>query len=287
MEIKDRFTHLRLGNVRYSITGNPNKDLVVLMHGLTTPKEVFDEITEQLVGSQFQVLAFDFYGRGKSDCIQPIPSENVYVEQGIELIEKFIPFQNERNLHLIGYSTGGPIAALTATQLNHKVNSLTLIASAGVPGGPSSPALLNMLEIKHKNGEIDEVVKKNVKKMIFDEIELIKSKSMKNKILNIVNDQKFWSDDTFQTVRGHLKATGGYLGDKSIDHVFENIGELEIPTFILSGTNDSWVNPESAKKIHQLISSSEMKEFEGISHWAFLEDPETYSKNILNFLASA
>lgn len=287
MEIKDRFTHLRLGNVRYSITGNPNKDLVVLMHGLTTPKEVFDEITEKLVGSQFQVLAFDFYGRGKSDCIQPIPSENVYVEQGIELIEKFIPFPNERNLHLIGYSTGGPIAAMTATQLNHKVNSLTLIASAGVPGGPSSPALLNMLEIIHKNGEIDEVVKKNVKKMIFDEIELIKSKSMKNKILNIVNDQKFWSDDTFQTVRGHLKATGGYMGDKSIDHVFENIGELEIPTFILSGTNDSWVNPESAKKIHQLISSSEMKEFEGISHWAFLEDPETYSKNILNFLASA
>jgi 3-oxoadipate enol-lactonase len=287
VEIKDRFTHLRLGNVRYSITGNPNKDLVVLMHGLTTPKEVFDEITEKLVKSQFQVLAFDFYGRGKSDCIQPIPSENVYVEQGIELIEKFIPFPNERNLHLIGYSTGGPIAAMTATQLNHKVNSLTLIASAGVPGGPSSPALLNMLEIIHKNGEIDEVVKKNVKKMIFDEIELIKSKSMKNKILNIVNDQKFWSDDTFQTVRGHLKATGGYLGDKSIDHVFENIGELEIPTFILSGTNDSWVNPESAKKIHQLISSSEMKEFEGISHWAFLEDPETYSKNILNFLASA
>ena len=287
MEIKDRFTHLRLGNVRYSITGNPNKDLVVLMHGLTTPKEVFDEITEKLVGRQFQVLAFDFYGRGKSDYIQPIPSENVYVEQGIELIEKFIPFPNERNLHLIGYSTGGPIAAMTATQLNHKVNSLTLIASAGVPGGPSSPALLNMLEIIHKNGEIDEVVKKNVKKMIFDEIELIKSKSMKNKILNIVNDQKFWNDDTFQAVRGHLKATGGYAGDKSIDHVFENIGELEIPTFILSGTNDSWVNPESAKKIHQLISSSVMKEFEGISHWAFLEDPEAYSKNILNFLASA
>ena len=287
MEIIDRTTHLRLGNVRYSITGNPNKDLIVLMHGLTTPKEVFDEMTEKLVENQFQVLALDFYWRGKSDCIQPISSENVYVEQAIELIEKFIPFQKERNLHLIGYSTGGPIAATTATQLNHKVNSLTLIASAGVPGEPSSPALLNMLEIIHKNGEIDEDVKKDVEKLIFDEVGLIKSNAMKNKILNIVNDQKFWSDDTFQTVRGHLKATGGYVGDKSMEPVFEKIGGLGIPTFILSGTNDSWVNPETAKKIHQLISSSEMKEFEGISHWAFLEDPETYSKNILNFIASA
>ncbi len=287
MEIIDRLTHLRLGNVRYSITGNPTKDLVVLMHGLTTPKEVFDEITEKLVENHFQVLAFDFYGRGKSDCIQPISSENVYVEQSIELIEKFIPFEKERNLHLIGYSTGGPIAAMTAIQLNHKVNSLTLIASSGVPGEPSSPVLLNMLDIIHKNGEIDEDVKKEIEKLIFDEVGLIKSEKMKSKILNIVNDQKFWSDDTFQTVRGHLKATGGYIGEKSINHVFENIGELGIPTFILSGTNDSWVNPEAAKKIHQLISSSEIKEFEGISHWAFLEDPETYSKNILDFIASA
>ena len=286
MEIIDRLTHLRLGNVRYSITGNPTKDLVVLMHGLTTPKEVFDEITEKLVENHFQVLAFDFYGRGKSDCIQPISSENVYVEQSIELIEKFIPFEKERNLHLIGYSTGGPIAAMTAIQLNHKVNSLTLIASSGVPGEPSSPVLLNMLDIIHKNGEIDEDVKKEIEKLIFDEVGLIKSEKMKSKILNIVNDQKFWSDDTFQTVRGHLKATGGYIGEKSINHVFENIGELGIPTFILSGTNDSWVNPEAAKKIHQLISSSEIKEFEGISHWAFLEDPETYSKNILDFIAS-
>tara|TARA_Y100001934_G_scaffold131917_1_gene159986 strand:+ start:641 stop:1504 length:864 start_codon:yes stop_codon:yes gene_type:complete len=287
VEIIDRLTHLRLGNVRYSITGNPTKDLVVLMHGLTTPKEVFDEITEKLVENHFQVLAFDFYGRGKSDCIQPISSENVYVEQSIELIEKFIPFEKERNLHLIGYSTGGPIAAMTAIQLNHKVNSLTLIASSGVPGEPSSPVLLNMLDIIHKNGEIDEDVKKEIEKLIFDEVGLIKSEKMKSKILNIVNDQKFWSDDTFQTVRGHLKATGGYIGEKSINHVFENIGELGIPTFILSGTNDSWVNPEAAKKIHQLISSSEIKEFEGISHWAFLEDPETYSKNILDFIASA
>jgi len=176
---------------------------------------------------------------------------------------------------------------MTAIQLNHKVNSLTLIASSGVPGEPSSPVLLNMLDIIHKNGEIDEDVKKEIEKLIFDEVGLIKSEKMKSKILNIVNDQKFWSDDTFQTVRGHLKATGGYIGEKSINHVFENIGELGIPTFILSGTNDSWVNPEAAKKIHQLISSSEIKEFEGISHWAFLEDPETYSKNILDFIASA
>ena len=286
MEIIDRFTHLRLGNVRYSITGDASRDLIVLMHGLTTSKEVFDEMTEKLVNNNFQVLAFDFYGRGMSDCIQPIVSETVYAEQSLELIEKFIPFQNQRNLHLIGYSAGGPIAAMTAISMEHKLNSLTLIASSGMPGEPSAPVLLDMLKLTHNNGEIDYNVKTNIEKMIFDEIELIKSETMKSKILEIVNNPKFWNEDTFQTVRGHLMATGGYEGEKSINHIFERIGELNIPTFILCGTKDSWVTPDTGKKIHELICSSQIKEFEGISHWAFLEDPDTYSKNILDFIAS-
>ena len=44
------------------------------MHGLTTSKDIFDELTEKLVNEGFQVLAFDFYGRGESDHIQPVES---------------------------------------------------------------------------------------------------------------------------------------------------------------------------------------------------------------------
>ena len=64
MEIVNRSIHLDLGNVRYSITGE-SSNLIVLMHGLTTSKDIFDELTEKLVNEGFQVLAFDFYnGRG-------------------------------------------------------------------------------------------------------------------------------------------------------------------------------------------------------------------------------
>lgn len=286
MEIIDRFTSLRLGRVRYSLTGESSRNLVVLMHGLTTPKEVFDDLTEELVSKNFQVLAFDFYGRGLSDPIQPIESEKVYVEQTIELLEKFIPFQSERNIHLLGYSAGGAIASMVAVEIEPLVSSLTLVASTGLPYSPLSPALFDMLEAVYSNGEINEELKKSVEELIFNELQLIKNTDTREKLIDLIVVRGFWNHDTIQTVRGHLRATGGYIGDYSMTQVFEKIGHLNIPTFILSGEKDKWVDPESGRKMNSLITGSKIIEFEGVSHWAFLQEPEIYSEKIIDFLVS-
>ena len=286
MEIIDRFASLKLGRVRYSLTGKVSRNLVVLMHGLTTPKEIFDDLTEVLVSKKFQVLAFDFYGRGLSDHIQPIESEKVYVDQAIELLEKFIPFQSDRNLHLLGYSAGGSIASMVAVEIENLISSLTLVASTGLPYSPTSPALFNMLETVYSNGEINKELKKSVEELIFNEFQLIKNSNTREKLLDLIAERGFWNHDTIQTVRGHLKATGGYLGDYSIDHIFEKIGHLNIPTFILNGEKDNWVGPESGRKMNSLITGSKIVEFEGISHWAFLQEPEIYSEKIIDFLVS-
>ena len=62
MEIVDRFTKLENGKVRYSITGEASDNLVVLMHGLTTSKDIYNDMTFDLTSKGFQVLSFDFYG---------------------------------------------------------------------------------------------------------------------------------------------------------------------------------------------------------------------------------
>ena len=287
MEIIDRFTNLNLGRVRYSITGESSKNLVVLMHGLTTPKEVFDDLTQELVSKKFQVLAFDFYGRGLSDHIQPIESEKIYADQAIELIRKFIPFQSDRKIHLLGYSAGGVIASMVAVEIEEHVSSLILVASTGLPYSPSSPALFDMLEKVYSNGEINEKLKKSIEELIFSEFQLIKNQLTREKLIKLIVERGFWDHDTIQTVRGHLKATGGYIGDSSITHIFKEIGSLNIPTFILNGEKDNWIDPECGREINKLISSSKIKEFEGASHWAFLEQPNEYTHEIINFLVSA
>ena len=72
-----------------------------------------------------------------------------------------------------------------------------------------------------------------------------------------------------------------------MNSIFKSIGKNNIPTFIMSGSNDNWVSPESGKEIHKLIEGSLFFEFEDVTHWAFLEKPEVYHRKILTFLKSA
>ena len=286
MKIIDRHAELENGRVRYSITGEASDNLVVLMHGLTTSKDIYDNLTQDLIKQGFQVLSFDFYGRGGSDYVPNVESEKIYVNQAIELIEKFLPTGAKRNINLIGYSAGGSIASMVADKLENCA-SLILIASTGVPQLPTSPVLISLLQTFENNGEISSELKHEVEKQIALELEVLEEIETKDLALKIYNDLDMWNKKTIDTVKNHLLSTGGYVGDKSMNNVFESIGKKNISTFIMSGSNDNWVSPESGKEIHRLIEGSLFFEFENVTHWAFLEKPEVYHRKILTFLKSA
>ena len=286
MKIIDRHAELENGGVRYSITGEASDNLVVLMHGLTTSKDIYDNLTQDLIKQGFQVLSFDFYGRGGSDYVPNVESEKIYVNQAIELIEKFLPTGAKRNINLIGYSAGGSIASMVADKLENCA-SLILIASTGVPQLPTSPVLISLLQTFENNGEISSELKHEVEKQIALELEVLEEIETKDLALKIYNDLDMWNKKTIDTVKNHLLSTGGYVGDKSMNNVFESIGKKNIPTFIMSGSDDNWVSPESGKEIHKLIEGSLFFEFENVTHWAFLEKPEVYHRKILTFLKSA
>ena len=286
MKIIDRHAELENGGVRYSITGEASDNLVVLMHGLTTSKDIYDNLTQDLIKQGFQVLSFDFYGRGGSDYVPNVESEKIYVNQAIELIEKFLPTGAKRNVNLIGYSAGGSIASMVADKLENCA-SLILIAPTGVPQLPTSPVLISLLQTFENNGEISSELKHEVEKQIALELEVLEENETKDLALKIYNDLDMWNKKTIDTVKNHILSTGGYVGDKSMNNVFESIGKKNIPTFIMSGSDDNWVSPESGKEIHKLIEGSLFFEFENVTHWAFLEKPEVYHRKILTFLKSA
>tara|TARA_B100001113_G_scaffold257949_1_gene213100 strand:+ start:1400 stop:2260 length:861 start_codon:yes stop_codon:yes gene_type:complete len=285
MQIIDRYANLEKGKVRYSISGEPSNRLVVLMHGLTTSKDIYNELTLELINQGFQVLSFDFYGRGKSDYVPNVSTETLYVEQTIELIERFIPADIDRNISLIGYSAGGSIASMVADRLENCA-SLILIASTGVPQLPTSPVLISLLQAFEGNGEISSELKHEVEKQMVEELEILEENKTKDLALKVYNDLDIWNEKTVDTVKNHILSTGGYIGDKSMNSIFKSIGKKNIPTFIMSGSNDNWVSPESGKEIHNLIEGSLFFEFENVSHWAFLEEPEVYHRKILTFLKS-
>ncbi len=153
MEIKDRYTELSNSEVRYSITGGPSKTLVVLLQEPNSSKDVFDDLTINIVNQGFQVLSFDFNGKSQFNYLAEVDKDEIYAEQAAELISKFIPFEIERNINLIGNFSDGNVTEIVSNRLEH-YTSLTMNMPSEISQVPSSSGLVSLLHNFQPSEEI-------------------------------------------------------------------------------------------------------------------------------------
>ena len=153
MEIKDRYTKLSNSEVRYSITGGPSKTLVVLLQEPNSSKDVFDDLTINIVNQGFQVLSFDFNGKSQFNYLAEVDRDEMYAEQAAELISKFIPFEIERNINLIGNFSEGNVTEIVSNRLEH-YTSLTTNMPSEISQVPSSSGLVSLLHNFQSSEEI-------------------------------------------------------------------------------------------------------------------------------------
>ena len=125
-----KFAKLKNGNIFYQefISDNPIGQIVVLVHGFSTPSIVWKGIIPYLTDAGYDVIAYDHYGRGFSARPKVDYTKNFYISTLLELIDYL---KIEQKVHLIGYSMGGPIVGYFANENPDKVRSVNFIAPAG------------------------------------------------------------------------------------------------------------------------------------------------------------
>mgnify|MGYP002821555416 CR=1 FL=1 len=153
MEIKNRRTKLSNSEVKYSITGGPSKTLVVLLQEPNSSKDVFDDLTINIVNQGFQVLSFDFNGKSQFNYLTEVDRDELYAEQAAELVSKFIPFGIERNINLIGNFSDGNVTEIVSDRLEH-YTSLTMNMPSEISQVPSSSGLVSLLHNFQSSEEI-------------------------------------------------------------------------------------------------------------------------------------
>ena len=85
-EAPGSFIKLRMGYVHYQLEGPETGELIVLVHGFSSPMVVWDKIYESLIQSGYRVLRFDLYGRGYSDRITTTYDHNLFTNQLLSLL---------------------------------------------------------------------------------------------------------------------------------------------------------------------------------------------------------
>jgi pimeloyl-ACP methyl ester carboxylesterase len=105
---------------------------IVLLHGNPANMHDFGPLALQL-RDEFEVIAIDLPGFGRSDRVQPVRGESLlrtYARHVASAIER-IGIRGD--FHLLGHSHGGAVAQMLAASLPDRVASLVLIGSLGIP----------------------------------------------------------------------------------------------------------------------------------------------------------
>lgn len=123
------------GSVRVYEFGPEDGEKVLCIHGISTSCVTLGRIASGLAQRGCRVMLYDLFGRGFSDGVGDLPhDERLYISQ-ILLVLASSPLAwtgPDARLKVVGYSLGGGIAVHLSNALPHLVESLVLLAPAGL-----------------------------------------------------------------------------------------------------------------------------------------------------------
>ena len=116
------------GILSYTREGPVDAPAVILVHGFSTPKFVWEQVMPAVLAAGYQVISFDHLGRGFSDRPEGPYDSALYNSELAGLIQGL---KLNTPLTLVGYSMGGANVVDYAALHPEQVKQLVLIAPAG------------------------------------------------------------------------------------------------------------------------------------------------------------
>jgi 2-hydroxy-6-oxonona-2,4-dienedioate hydrolase len=245
-EIKqqDKFKFLEVGD------GEP----LVLLHGLFGALSNFATLIE--------------YFRQHNKVIVPmlplLEMDILHTSVGglAKFVHRFIEARDYRQLHLLGNSLGGHVALVHILKHPERIKSLILTGSSGLfesGMGDSYP----------KRGDYDYIKKKT-------ELTFYDPKTATKELV----------DEVYSITNNRLKAIKIIALAKSAirNNLGEELNQIQQPTLLVWGKNDTITPPFVAQEFNKLIPNSELHFIDKCGHAPMMEVPDEFNAILLKFL---
>ena len=121
VQLSNGFTYYKLENKE------TNAIPVVLVHGFSVPSYIWDPTFKLLSDNGYFVISLDLYGRGFSENLDEIYTDELFANQVIELLQKL----NVDSARFLGLSNGGRVISKIADIDPSIVEELIYVASSG------------------------------------------------------------------------------------------------------------------------------------------------------------
>jgi pimeloyl-ACP methyl ester carboxylesterase len=127
-ELGGSYLQTERGVLSYTRQGARDAPAIILVHGFSTPKFVWDQVTPYLLEAGYQIITYDHFGRGFSD--RPAGPYDSALYQS-ELSSLIAGLELATPVTLVGYSMGGANVVDYAASHSEQIKQLVLIAPAG------------------------------------------------------------------------------------------------------------------------------------------------------------
>lgn len=233
-------------NINYIDYGS-GKDTIVLLHGWGQNIEMMKPIGDPM-SKHYRVVVIDLPGFGLSG--EPNSVWTVY--DYAKCINKLLKELKVDNPIMIGHSFGGKISLIYASK--YRTKKLVTF------GSPFDKEVLN-LSLKTK-------ILKGLKKVpIINKLEGFAKRHIGSS--DYRNASQMMRDILVDTV--------------NLD-ISDNVRKINCPTLLIWGTNDEAVPLEKAYQLESMIKDSAVIEYDGCTHYAYLERLDQTINILNNFL---
>lgn len=242
------------GKFKYLETKGGPKNLM-LLHGLFGALSNFQGIIEHF-GSRYNVIVPIL-------PIYELPILQVSLGGLVDHLREFVAFKQIKDIHLLGNSLGGHVALLYALEEKENLKSLTLTGSSGLfesGMGNSFP----------KRGDY-EFMKAKTEETFFDP--KVATKELVDEVFEIVNNR----GKAIRIIATAKSAIRHNLSDK--------LHEINCPSLLIWGRNDTITPPFVAEKFHELLIGSRLEFIDQCGHAPMMELPEKFNQVLDDFLS--
>lgn len=275
------FDHSGSHPLKYLKFGLDNGPVLIYLHGFAGEKHNFF-LTGKFLSKKFQIIVPDIPGFGESSQYL---DRTYVIENYAHWIDDLVQSLGLSKFHLIGDSLGGGIALRYTLDHPEKVLSLVLVDSAGVHPEKSRSIYCEFLEGKNlflldQPKDFDQFLNR-----VFHKRPYIPSPIFSFLSREFFHNRLWYEKLTRDLIQGPYGfsaevPTWEQRIDLALNPLLRNI---EIPTLVVWGEEDSLFPSEIAHIINREIKNSKLVIYPGVGHSPQAEIPWAFVQDLLKF----
>lgn len=261
------------GNTAFELDGRSNDPLVIMVHGVSGPMSVWDNLYEAVVSSGFRVLRYDLYGRGQSERV-PGPYNHALFQAQLEELLEYL-FLADQRINFIASSMGNIIASEFIQRNPERAATLTMIGPAGFPIKKSLAQRILLAPLVGDMavciGGHNALMERN-REYFYDPV-------LFEEFLISYEDQL--------RIKGSKKAILSTMRNMPVQNYIEGyskLADLNIPTLLVWGEDDVSFPFKFSQELLDLMPDTQFLPVSKAAHLPQLEHPEVLMPRILELL---